>query len=364
MAENREYACKTCGTRHPPPTGRRCRFATPESNDREQDQEDAPPSEHSDLDSLEVDNEHTTDNPGDVVVGAISKVAEQMENIAQRLERALGAASVVDQPVALPLPRNSAQSVPQPTASQDPEPPQATPSSLRADEDLMVRVARRLRELGDDEQDDSAHGATAAPLTTKKGKRSGQVRTVEDIVIREVDWPHLNVYRGAARRPVKYGDMTVTEFVYGYLQMIHNPRNRFDKDVMMGILRNIMEDALTYPWDNVRNFYRVLSSMVEMDRVQWTDTEQISTLRYHYAHRPSNMYRAQQATPSGRQNGESIKTCAAYQRGECTETGDHAGLLHACVFCARVKQTAYPHAEKDCRRKKFMQSKNANGGEN
>ena len=29
--------------------------------------------------------------------------------------------------------------------------------------------------------------------------------------------------------------------------MIHNPRNYFDQDVMMGILHNIMEDALTYP---------------------------------------------------------------------------------------------------------------------
>ena len=262
-------------------------------------------------------------------------------------------------PVAQPLPQDVAQNAPQTTGSQDLEPPRATPASLLADEDLMVRVTRRLRELDNEEDEDSAYGATAAPLATRMGKRSGQVCTVDDIVIQEVDWPHLYVYRGTAHRPVKYGDMTVTEFVYGYLQMIYNLRNYFDQDVMLGILRNIKEDALTYPWDNVRNFYRVLSSMVEMDRVQWTDTEQISTLRYHYAHRPANMYRAQQATPSGRQTGYPIKTCAAYQRGECTEAGDHAGFAHACVFCARMKQTAYPHTDKDCRGKKFMQSQNA-----
>ena len=153
--------------------------------------------------------------------------------------------------------------------------------------------------------------------------------------------------------------MTVTESVYGYLQMIYNLRNYFDQDVMLGILSNIKEDALTYPWDNVRNFYRVLSSMVEMNRVQWTDTEQISTLRYHYAHRPANMYRAQQAAPSDRQTGYPIKTCAAYQRGESTEAGGHVGFVHACVFCARMKQTAYPRTDKDCRGKKFMQSQNA-----
>ena len=121
-------------------------------------------------------------------MGAISKVAEHMENIAKRLERALGAASLGEPPVAQPLPQDVAQNAPQATGSQDLEPPLATPASLLADEDLMVRVARRLRELDNDEDEDSAYGAIAAPLATRTGKRSDQVRTVNDIVIQEVDW--------------------------------------------------------------------------------------------------------------------------------------------------------------------------------
>ena len=181
---------KTYGTRPPPPphppTGKHCQLVT-DTNDREEDQENVPSSEYSDSDSLEVNNKHSADNPADVVVEAIYKVAEQMENIAQRLEKAL---------VAHQLLPNSAHNAPKLTGSQDPEPPHATPSSLCADEDLMVRVARHLRELGDDEEDDSAHGTTAAPLVTRKGKRSGQIRRVHDIVIREVDWPNISVYRG------------------------------------------------------------------------------------------------------------------------------------------------------------------------
>ena len=64
---------------------------------------------------------------------------------------------------------------------------------------------------------------------------------------------------GAERRPVRYNEMTANEFTYRYLQMINKPRNDFDQDV------------LTYPWENIHNFYRVPASMVEMDWIQWTD---------------------------------------------------------------------------------------------
>ena len=42
-------------------------------------------------------------------------------------------------------------------------------------------------------------------------------KTIQDIVIREIDWPQYHVYRGVDRRPASYEDLNIQEFVYGVL---------------------------------------------------------------------------------------------------------------------------------------------------
>ena len=73
---------------------------------------------------------------------------------------------------------------------------------LRRDYRLGREVSRRLAELDFDEDfTDPPRNASARV----RGKRSGAARTVQDKVLRDVDWPHFHIYtpRGKNLRHLK-----------------------------------------------------------------------------------------------------------------------------------------------------------------
>ena len=40
--------------------------------------------------------------------------------------------------------------------------------------------------------------------------------------------------------------------------------------------------------------------------------------------------------------------CAAFQRGECAESGDHGGKFHLCKFCFGMRSQRQPHKPSNC----------------
>ena len=147
------------------------------------------------------------------------------------------------------------------------------------------------------------------------------------------------------------------DFVFGFVQMVHLPRNNLDSKVMFNILGDMMADAMDYSWQNARNFYAVAACFVEMERLEWTDAEGIAKLRRQYAqkHSPPGFNRnSDRAAP--------VKTCNALQRGQCPVLREHDGLKYACSFCVRVTSKTYPHMESECIRKS-KQAKNDHAGE-
>ena len=101
-----------------------------------------------------------------------------------------------------------------------------TLSSLRDNERIEACVSRRLAEIGLDDEPGEYFSETQK---TKRGKRSGISRTVEDQVLREIDWPHFYIYRGADRKPTLFNDLTLAEFNFGFLAMLDSPRSVFNK---------------------------------------------------------------------------------------------------------------------------------------
>ena len=390
----RSYSCRACGGNHPPPTGRRCpnvegndtQMATDNDNESPQFSEDESENSQEGSEADLADNEaagheyvvsdQTDDvNPSDVaaqrhseLLQAVKGMADNMMHMQELFAHANFARQATPQPP--PIPRGPIAPVSEADINQEgagvplPTQPAAGPASLRQDEELMARVTRRLVELGAQAAIPPPTETTSASTDRKPGKKSGQARTVEDTVIRDIDWPHLNVYRGPERRPVRYNDLNMQEFTHGFMVMVQNCKNNFDQDVMFGILRDMMEDALNYPWENVRNFYRILASYVEME---WSDHGRIQALRRQYA-QSTTVLSAGGASKSdkpkftARSVATNARTCHAYQRAECQERGDHSGYLHACAYCVRQTGQAYPHAEKDCRLKINDGSKNERGG--
>ena len=235
----------------------------------------------------------------------------------------------------------------------------ATPSSVRHDPAIMEAVARRIIELGiDQEAPELAAGGSGGP--NRRGKKSGQARTVEDLVLKDIDWPHFYLYRGADRRPVKFTEMNLNEFVYGFLCMLNNPRFSYDKVIMVNLLQEMMADAMEFSWMSVRNFYRVIASSIEMMRFDWGDMDRIQALRVQYAQRGSNPGNNRQ---QNRELDNSLFPCMLYQRGECHESTDHGRAKHICAFCYKVRRIGFPHPEGQCRRKAFLNGRNLQGQE-
>ena len=182
-------------------------------------------------------------------------------------------------------------------------------------------------------------------------------KTIQDIVIREIDWPQYHVYRGVDRRPARYEDLNIEEFVYGALcQVIDGRDSKANKNTMLQHLRMLMGDACDFPCPNVRNFHGIVLSQMEMDRITWGDQDRIGELRQTHVQRGP----AATSTPVNNKK----RYCLPFQDGTCRATSwEHEspqGLVtHICAYCLPNTGSAFSHAEKDCIRKERAASKNA-----
>ena len=341
MPKARIYKCSACARSHPRPTGKHCQWLNAE---------------------LPEEREVQTTNAADIAE-TLRSIKTQMESLGQRMGEMEKSKTteVLDQRQAdvasASEPTNGAAAAP-PVAN-DVEPNVPSVRDLRRDFAVEKEVNRRLAELDilDETYDDRRHGSPR-----KRGKRSGAARTVQDAVVHDIDWPHFHIYAPPGAEPTTYPQLTIPEFTFGYLQMVDQPDAKFNRAIMWDLLKDIMEDAVEYPWENVKNFFWIVGSHVENDRMEWGNSEAISKLRAKHSQKyeiPTKLA-AVSAQP---QPVERLRYCMPYQSKTCTEKGDHGGLRHMCAHCYRVKSVPYPHPETDCRRKSGEPPKNAKGGE-
>ena len=337
MPKNRVYKCTACARSHERPTGKHCRW-----QHIEQQEEQAQPEARAEPD---ID-----------VVATLNSLKEQIDSLGRQMgdrqSNTSGAASLRADPIQQHHVIDQAAS---PAVGQ-----REIPSirDLRRDYCVEREVNRRLAEL---DVDDEVLEPPRQGSRRSRGKRSGAARTVQDKVVRDIDWPHFHIYTPPGAEPMTYERLSVQEFTYGYMLMVDQPDASFDRQVMWELLKILMEDATEYPWENVLNFFGVVGSHVENDRMEWSDTEGIAKLRV----KQSQKHDVVAVIPTAAApKQEKIRYCGPYQKGSCPERGDHAGLRHICAYCFRVKSAPYPHPEAECRRKSMgEQPKNLNGGE-
>ena len=298
----KEYLCKKCKTLHAPPTGRKCQNVMVEHSDN------------------------------------MDTVMDMLQNITDRLT-VIETKGVVN-----------AEEDPESDSEIEEAPEAATSKALRKDATLDKMVKNRMAELKLLTNDESDEDGTTESRK-RKSKKSGRAKTVDDIVIREVDWPHYHVYRGPDRRAARYEDLTVPEFVFGFLSQMTSTAGGKTSQKMLTHLRGMMRDAIDFPWANVRNYHGIVLSQMEMDRLTWHDDEAIEGLRNTY------MTRAPLPTMRGTTNEEEGKRyCYLFQDARCNITGpEHSSprgqVHHMCAYCYKVTGNAFQHAECECRRK-------------
>ena len=311
---SRQYNCKKCKSTHEPPTGKKC------TRDSTAD--------------LQIPVQETVDH-------AISQQLRAMTQRLDRLEVTSSSSRETPLPDSDPVEGNA-------STARTNFGSRATASSLRSDQQLQREVQHRLSELqiDDDSDDEHTDHANVKRKYDHKPKKSGRVRTADDVILHEVDWPHYYVYRGLTRRPARFEELSIAEFVFGYLTSLLEGRSDANTCLLMlEHLTELMKDAIDIPWERIRNFHGIVLHHQEMARLSWENTTEIRRLRDRYVRSMHALHHSSQT----------ITYCPAFQKRECPHTGGHdtpRGLVrHICAFCHNQRKGDYNHPEIDCKRK-------------
>ena len=324
---SRGYLCKKCSKTHMPPTGKKC--------------------------TQEKELPESTTN--DEVLGLLAQLKQQFDGMQLQME-------------SMQAERNDTQAETQQSvedeSSEQGEESAATGGMkliLRSDVRAMERAARRIARFKDDDSDDSEEATTTRP--SSKGKKSGSLLVAADKVKKVIDWPHMHVSRlvNGQRVGVTYKELRIEEFVYGFLEMLDAPDAKWDRRVMLQILKMLMQDAMDFSWANARGFYGLLGVDVESGTKSWNDTDTVRDMRMIHSRAvfPAKIENKDtKKAVNGRNNNQNLKCCALYQKKACEQGRDHPPFSHACSYCARTTGVSYRHPEEDCFRKSIDEAKN------
>ncbi len=179
----------------------------------------------------------------------------------------------------------------------------------------------------------------------KKGKayKSGRDMVAEDCGKSRAPWPHHSVFKGPNLRGASYDSLNISEFIFGYLAQMEEPKFEKDAKQMTSYLKDLMEDSKDHPndWAYIRNFHGYILNQIEKKRVTWRNAGAIEKMRTRYM----LSVKAERAT--ARQDRNQV-TCSAYNRGDCDKAESHNGMLHVCSHCMEEKNKHHVHPRSNC----------------
>ena len=327
--------CSSCHQHHDPPRGKKCQH--------------------------KKNNDNSVDSAETALLSMTQTILDQLGNMDARIaaleQSAQAEASKTDAATAM---------------SPEVDTVDLTTSKLRADLSIQQQVSARLKDLGlatdTDDSDLETKGASASAGKTIKSKRSklksGREKTVSDYAKLFVEWPHFHVFRGTERKPAKFDELSLQEFMFGCLNIILDGVDESDfvqQRAMLALLRDICSDAMEFSWENARNCYAIILQQMEQGRLTWSDTESLQQLRRTYAHKsaPASSHAfsksSNSVSPAKGTCTSGPLYCYKFQEGTCSFSADHSttrgSVRHICAYCLKAVGAAYNHGEHECQRK-------------
>ena len=222
-------------------------------------------------------------------------------------------------------------------------------SSLRSSRQLQMRVDQRLSKLEENSR-------TKGNCTSKiKSKRGGDV---EVFVEKKVAWPHEAILGGASRQRISYDQLSLTQFVQGFVRNILDEADGKCREHMLTYLSELMEDATDFTWSNAKASHAVLLCEMERGVLDWSHTSRIERIRRAHAQKH---HQSQKSNWAKQENNKKPWYCKLFQSGNCMYSRDHehGGKMyrHICVHCLALgKQLNHPG--KECNANKKLGTKN------
>ena len=343
--------CKSCKTRHLPPTGKKCQKKREDEHNTELLRDAAvagsiPASQSNEGDGQLLQQE---------ILQQLQKVSQRLEQVEERMStaertstpqrRKLSTDSCCES-VRQSKSKSCIESVKQ-SRSKRSEYVSSSSSSDESDEPSLSllkseyvqrKVDKRIRELN--------QNSRSSGKLKYKSLRGGDV----DVQVKhKVHWPHEAILSGVTRQRVPYDQLSLTQWVNGFCRNILEEKSESRKDIMISYLGDLMEDATDFSWQGAKAAHAVLLCEMERGSLKWEDTDRVDRVRRAHA---------QKHIPSGKQNWVRADKkpwfCKNYQTNSCHYQKDHEvnGRLnrHICAFCLTLgKQLG--HSEKNCNNK-------------
>ena len=267
---------------------------------------------------------------------------------------------------------------------------ETTTAHLRSMGDIVQKVDRLMDEkklnLNDDESSEYESDSETVPVARRridsdeehqekkrlslddKKKRSGkESKLTSDVDFPQV-WPHSKLRGHFVGKEKKYDDLSIAEFVAGYMSIIMKSQS-VEKKARIIHLEELMYLATHKPWKSVLNYHGACLLEIERGNLEWGDNFQLHGLQstffnvvgqgQNYSQRAqSNNMSDKPAVSNFTGGSERVWFCKAYQLGNCTFPRDHNGYLmgrteflrHICAKCwlAGRKQSPHPEQSEAC----------------
>ena len=218
-------------------------------------------------------------------------------------------------------------------------------------------------------QDRVAHIVSAAlALSHLSGKRS---------------YPHSFVRRGTKKSKTTLGDLTLPEYNMGFIRLMNSREvDPADRPYMFQHLEHVNEDAISYPFADVRAWSEDICFTIAEGDMTWDDHYKIDLLRIKMSQNgpagrtqgPDRRDSSRRVVDAGALDPHSEMSpevlaarpgppCRPYNNGSCYHKSHHVSngfrQLHVCSSCVYHKCSLIPHPEKECKSKEYRKRQSA-----
>ena len=195
--------------------------------------------------------------------------------------------------------------------------------------------------------------------------KSGKSRKLTHYVPYPQRWPHTYLSQQYVGKEKKYEDLSIAEFGAGYCTILERTEVASERLARTALLKELMYFSTVYRWSSVLDYHAACLLEIERGHSKWGDgfhhlvhTTLVPMGRSEKRGDRRNDLKQKKDKPKGVSTGL-IRFCSAWQKGECTQSGDHDGtikgqsflLRHICANCWLAEKKCVPHPESQCTEK-------------